>query len=110
MAFFPFKKLIFKDDAVSRFQQNVAATFTSIQNSLFINALLQNGTLAQGIAFTSGADNYISHGLDYVPRGYIVTSSNAAVNIYTSATTNPDPQALIILVSNANATVNIVFF
>lgn len=110
MVFIPFRKLIFTDDTISRFQENVSDVFTSIQNSLLINSVLQNGILNQGITFVSGNDNYISHGLSRKPKGYIITSKNTPVDIYTSSTVNPDQNAIIILKSNANAVVNIVFF
>lgn len=106
----PFKKIQIIDDIIQRFQDNVANVFNSLQSSFLLNAVLQNGVNAQGLTFVSGADTYVSHGLNRVPQGYFIVSKNAAVDIYTSSIVNPSPNTIIILKSTANATVNIVFF
>lgn len=106
----PFKRTHIVDDIIQRFQDNVANVFNSLQSSFLLNAVLQNGVNAQGLTFVSGADTYVNHGLNRVPKGYFVVSKNVAVDIYTSSTVNPSPNSVIILKSTANATVNIVFF
>ena len=88
----------------------MSQVFDGLNTSFLLNAVRDNGTNAQGIIFVSGVDNFVSHKLGRIPLGYFVTMSNAAAIIYTSATPSPDPSKIIVLVSNANATVNIVFF
>lgn len=106
----PFKKLNIVDSTLQRVQDNVAQVFDGLATSFLLNAVLNNGNLSQGITFVSGVDNYVSHGLGRVPLGYFVTTKNTPVDIYTSSTVNPDPSKVIVLKSNANAIVNIVFF
>jgi hypothetical protein len=106
----PFKKINFADDKIQRFQDNVGNVLDSLSSSFLLNAVLQTGSNVQGLTFVSGADTYVNHGLNRVPQGYFIVGKNTPVDIYTSTTPSPDPNALIVLVSNANAIVNIVFF
>lgn len=110
MTIVQFRKLNFQDSSLQRFQDNITQVFDGLSTSFLLNAVLQNGVSAQGLTFVSGADNFVSHQLNRIPKGYFVTSKNAPVDIYTSATPNPDPSRIIVLVSTANAIVNIVFF
>jgi len=106
----PFKKIQIIDDIIQRFQDNVANVFSSLQSSFLLNAVLQNGVNSQGITLTSGQDNYINHGLNRIPKGWFVSSANAATSVYVSTTPSPNPSAIIVLKCNNSATVNIVFF
>lgn len=110
MSFTPFRKLNFSDSAVQRFQDNVGQVFDGLSTSFLLNAVLNNGELAQGLVFKNSTDNFVSHKLNRIPKGYFIVSKNGPIDIYTSGTPSPDPEKIIVLVSNADATVNIVFF
>ncbi len=110
MTIVQFKKLNIDDSTLQRFQDNVSQVFDGLNTSFLLNAVRDNGTNAQGIIFVAGDDNFVSHKLGRVPLGYFVTMSNAPAIIYSSSTKSPDPSKIIVLKSNADATVNIVFF
>lgn len=109
MTIVPFRKIQTDEPMLKRVQDNLEQVFDGLNSSFLLNSVLQNGINAQGILLSIG-DNFISHQLNRIPLGYFITKKNAAVDVYTSSTVSPDPIRLIVLVSTANATVNIVFF
>lgn len=97
---------IAKDADTREMDSNISRVF----ESLYPNPLLNNPVLVKGLSFSNGVDLSISHKLNRPVTGFIVTNSNAAVNIFQSSSVNIAPTALIILRSNANALVDILFF
>ena len=94
------------DRQTQEMNNNVSRVF----QSLYANPLLNNPVIVKGLLFSSGTDLLVNHKLGRAVTGYIVINSNAAVNIYQSATLNRAPTTGIILKSNANATVDLLFF
>lgn len=95
------------NDAVTReLDSNISRVF----QSLYPNPLLNNPVIVKGLLFSTGVDLSIDHKLNRPVTGYIVINANADVNIFQSSTVNIAPTALIILKSNADATVDILFF
>lgn len=101
-----YTQVIASDRQVQELNTNVARVF----NSLYSNPLLNNPVIVKGLLFSSGTDLLVSHKLGRAVTGYIVINSNAAVNIFQSSSVNSQPTAQIILKSNANATVDLLFF
>lgn len=97
---------IAQDANVREMDSNVSRVF----KSLYPNPLLNNPVIVKGLLFSSGVDLSVSHKLNRPVTGFIVINSNAAVNVFQSSTVNVAPNALIILQSNSNATVDILFF
>lgn len=97
---------IAKDADTREMDSNISRVF----DSLYANPLLNSPVLVKGLLFSNGVDLSINHKLNRPVTGFIVTNSNAPVNIYQSATVNIAPTALIILKSNADVTVDILFF
>lgn len=97
---------IAKDADTREIDSNVSRVF----GSLYSNPLLNSPNLVKGLLFSNGIDLTVNHGLNRPVTGFIVTNSNAAVNIFQSSTINIAPNALILLKSNANATVDLLFF
>jgi len=91
---------------VTSLDGNVERVFDSIVK----NPLLNNPTLISDIVFVSGVDQIVSHQLNRVVKGYIVVKASAAASLYTSSTALINPTAQIILKTNANATLSILFF
>jgi len=94
------------DPDIQRLDSNVDRVFDSI----FPNPLLANPTIISDLIFTSGTDLVINHKLGRVVKGYLPIKSSAAASIYTSSTSLINPLTQIILKSNANATVSLLFF
>ncbi len=99
-------QVIANDRQTQEMNNNVSRVF----QSLYSNPLLNNPVIVKGLLFSSGNDLFVNHKLGRPVTGYIVINSNAAVNIYQSATVNSQPTAQIILKSNATATVDLLFF
>lgn len=97
---------IAKDSDTREMDSNVNRVF----KSLYSNPLLNNPVIVKGLLFSNGIDLNVSHKLNRPVTGYIVINSNSAVNIFQSSTLNIAPMALIILKSNADAIVDILFF
>lgn len=97
---------IAKDADTREIDSNVNRVF----KSLYPNPLLNSPVIVKGLFFSNGVDLAVSHKLNRPVTGFIVVNSNAPVNIYQSASTNIAPTALILLKSNADATVDILFF
>jgi hypothetical protein len=97
---------IAKDAETREIDSNVSKVF----QSLYSNPLLNNPVLVRGLLFSNGIDLSINHKLNRPVTGFIVTNSDGPVNIYQSSTLNLAPNALILLKSNADATVDILFF
>lgn len=97
---------IAKDSDTREIDSNVSRVF----KSLYSNPLLNDPVIVKGLLFSSGVDLSVSHKLNRPVTGFIVINSNASVNIYQSSSANIAPNALIILKSNATATVDILFF
>ena len=95
-----------KDPDTRELNSNVSRVF----KSLYPNPLLNNPVIVKGLSFSSGVDLSINHKLNRPVTGFIVINSNSAVNIFQSSTSNNAPNALIILKSNANSIVDILFF
>lgn len=95
-----------KDSDTREIDSNVGKVF----ESLYSNPLLNNPVIVKGLMFTSGMDLQVSHKLNRAVTGFLVINSNAAVNVFQSSTVNIAPTSLILLKSNANATVDILFF
>lgn len=91
---------------VQELNNAVSRVFQSIQS----NPLLNNPTIIKDLVFVSGTDLIVNHQLNRVVTGYVVIKASAAISIYTSSTTLINPTSQIILKSNANATVSILFF
>lgn len=98
--------VIADDRQTQEMNNNVARVFSS----LYANPLLNSPVIIKGLVFSNGVNLIINHKLNRAVTGYIVINSNAAVNVYQSATANAQPKAQIILQSNANATVDMLFF
>lgn len=98
--------VIANDRQTQEINNNVSRVF----NSLYANPLLNNPVIVKGLIFSSGTDLLVNHQLGRAVTGYSVINSNAAVNVYQSATVNSQPTAQIILKTNANATVDMLFF
>lgn len=81
-----------------------------VLQSLYPNPLLNSPSLVKGLSFTSGTDLQVDHRLNRPVTGFIVTNSDAAAIVYQSSTANTAPGSVIILKSNATATVDIFFF
>lgn len=98
--------VIATDRELQELNNNISRVFLS----LYPNPLLRDPVIVKAQVFTSGVDLIVNHKLGRAVTGYIVINSNAAVNVYQSATSNSSPTAYIIMKSNANATVDILFF
>ncbi len=98
--------VIAKDREVQELNNNISRVFSS----LYPNPLLGNVNIIKGLTFISGTDLNILHKLGKTVAGFIVTNSNSAVNIFQSSTLNISPTTNIILKSNANSTVDVLFF
>jgi len=60
-----------------------------------------NGSLISGLtASVTDTDVYVYHELGRLTRGYVLTSANGAMMLYSSQTTNPFPDRQIILRPN----------
>lgn len=90
--------------------QTMDNAVANVFNSLYGNPLLNNPMISTGLVFSSGVDLIVNHKLNRPVTGFIIINSNAAVNIYQSSTVNIAPTVQIILKSNANAIVSILFF
>jgi len=99
-----FKKIIAKDPELQRIQDSVSLSLDSVGTSLLINA-----NLVQDVVFVSGVDTYVNHTLPQAPRGFFVVMKTFPLDIYLSSTPSPNPN-IIVLKSNASATVSLVFF
>ena len=97
---------IAQDANLREMDSNVSRVF----NSLYSNPLLNNPTIIKGLSFIEGVDLSVTHRLGRPVVGFIVINSSTAVNIFQSDTINIAPSALIILKSNADAIVDILFF
>jgi len=95
-----------KDRDTQELNNNISRVFSS----LYSNPLLGNITIVKSLIFTSGTDLVVNHKIGKTVAGFIVINSNSPVNVYQSSTVNISPSADIILKSNANATVDILFF
>lgn len=96
--------------ATNREVQEMNNNLSRVFKSLYPNPLLSELNIIKGIIMASGVDITVNHRLGKPVAGFIVTNSNAAVNVFQSSTQNVAPSAGIILQSNANATVDILFF
>lgn len=97
---------IAKDADTREIDSNVSRVF----QSLYTNPLLNDPVIVKGLLFSNGIDLVVSHKLNRPVTGFIVINSNAPVNIFQSSTANNAPTALILLKSNADAIVDILFF
>lgn len=102
----PYQQTVAKDAEVREMDSNVSRVFQSLQP----NPLLNNPVIVKGLVFVNGVDLQVSTRLNRNVTGFVVINSNAAVNIFQSSTVNIAPTAVIILKSNADATVDILFF
>ena len=102
----PYQQTVAQDAEVREMDSNVSRVFQSLQP----NPLLNNPVILKGLVFVSGVDLTINTRLNRTVVGFIVINSNAAVSVYQSSTVNIAPTALIILKSNADAIVDILFF
>ena len=102
----PYVDVIAKDRQVQEMNNNVSRTF----NSIYGNPLLGTLNIVNNITFVSGVAQTVNHKLGKRVTGFIVTNSNAPVNVYQPTGPNPSATTSIILESNANATVSILFF
>lgn len=91
---------------VQQLQNATARTFDSIRN----NPLLRDPTVVLNQVFTSTTDLQITHGLGRIPIGYIIIGQNANETVYTSATVNPVPDAIVILKASGTVTASFLFF
>lgn len=90
--------------------QEIENSVVRVFNSLYNNPLLNGPVIVKAQTFTAGIDLTVNHKLGKAPNGYIVVGSDAPANVYTSSTKNVAPTAFVILKSDANATVDILFF
>lgn len=102
----PYINVITSTKETREINDNTSRTF----NSIYSNPLLGKLNIIKGIAFTSGVAQTVSHKLGKAVAGFIVTNSNAPVNIYQPSSINPSPQSGIILESSGDAVVDILFF
>lgn len=102
----PYQQTIAKDAEIREMDSNVSRVFQSLEP----NPLLNNPVIVKGLVFVSGVDLTVNTQLNRKMTGFIVINSNVAVNIFQSSTVNIAPTAVIILKSNADATVDILFF
>ena len=91
---------------VQRLEDSIENVFNSIQ----LNPLLKDPKIIQNVTFVNGVDLIVNHTLNRIVKGYIVIKSNAAVSVFTSSTVNANPLSFLIMKSNANATVDLLFF
>lgn len=101
-----YTRVIAKDKDTRELDSNVSRVFESIKD----NPLLGTLKIIKGLTFISGIDQTVSHKLGKPVAGFIITNSNAAVNVFQSTVKNIAPTTGIILQSNANAIVDILFF
>lgn len=97
-------------NATTRETQELNNNVSRVFSSLYGNPLLNQLTIVKNVVFVNGVDNPIQHKLNKNVTGYVIIKANAAVHVFTSPTTNPIPTASIILRSNADATVDLLFF
>ena len=90
--------------------QNLNDAVQRVFLSLLPNPLLNSPQIVQNVSMVSGADTWVDHRLGRLPIGYLVIKANAAVQVFTSPSTNILPTARICLKANATATVDILFF
>ena len=90
--------------------QNLNDSVQRVFNSIISHPLLQNPVLVKDLKFTNGVDLLVNHKLNRKVIGYFVTRSNTPVLIYDSPSTNTISTVRICLRSNADATVDILFF
>jgi len=100
-----FTKLYSQDRVFNDVQESVDKLVKALNTSKIIF-----GVLKKDVILTTGSDNFVNHGLNRVPQGYLVTDRNANAVIYTSATVNSLTDRQIILNCSANVTVDFWFF
>lgn len=74
-----------------------------LRNSLLQGQLLNNVELLNGT-------NIINHRLGRPLQGWIIVGQNASAIVYDAQASNSQPSLTVILISNANVTVNLYVF
>ncbi len=98
-----FKTIQLPDPILSRYQENVAEAFKSIDEKLF-------GNLISNVQFTNGLDRIVDHGLGRTYRGFWLVNKFDFGDIILSPTAQTHKDTQIILKSNANMTCSIYVF
>lgn len=92
------------DRTINQLQQNISQSVNPI-----INNPLVDGNILLSQNLISGT-NVLNHGLGRPLQGWSIIGINGAAQIYDAQSTNPNPQATLILISNAAVTINLYCF
>ena len=75
----------------------------------FSEGILADPVLVEDLAFASGTEQTVFHGMNRIARGWLIVKKNAAVDIHESSTAD-DLRSSINLTASAAATVSLLFF
>lgn len=75
------QRIIFNDQDISRFQDNVDKAITPLQN-----ATLTGGQLIENVNLSTGVDNLIDHSLGYAPKLILPFAPSAQATIWSPST------------------------
>lgn len=95
-----------KDRDVQNMEDSVLRVFTS----LYSNPLLNGPTIIKSQRILTGVDNTVFHKLLRPVLGFLVINIDAPAIVYQSSSKNIAPTTQILLKSNADVTVDILFF
>lgn len=99
-----FKKLYSSDTFLTRFQDNIADVF-----SYLLGQPLNDYNIVSSLTL-GASDTLVNHGLGRRIIGYIIINRNANETVYTSATSNSNPELFVILKASGTVIVDILFF
>ncbi len=100
-----FKTISSDDKNITKLQSNISASLDSIVKSPIID-----GVLIKNVLLDSTQVNEISHKLDRIPQGYVITRQRAQADIWDSQDTNTNASKTFLLECSANVYVDIWFF
>ena len=100
-----FKRANGVEDATSKFQDNVAEKFSTLEKNP-----IMNGVPVKQVALVAGSVNSINHKLGREPQGYYVTKKNGSSDIWDSQESNKLKDLTLDLNCSANVTVDLWIF
>ncbi len=100
-----FKTTSFEDKDMQKLQSNISTSIDSI-----VKCQLIDGVLIKNVLLESSKVNSISHKLNRIPIGYIITRQRAQSDIWDSQDTNTNALKTFDLECSADVYVDIWFF
>ena len=104
MSIFTFTKHLTNNEIFNRAQSQLSLIFGELAQ-----IPLLDGILKTGIILTTGADNFVAHGLSRKFRGWIIISKSSNANVWENLT-NSTREEFIKLNTSATVTVDIWVF